>query len=68
MKLKSRKKDILFIFIILIIQTTIFIIAGINKSYIHMDEAYSLGMKLEIISQFMKIKKMMYTHHYIIYY
>ncbi len=44
MKLKSRKKDILFIFIILIIQTTVFIIAGINKSYIHMDEAYSLGL------------------------
>ncbi len=44
MKLKSRKKDILFILIILIIQTTVFIIAGINKSYIHMDEAYSLGL------------------------
>ena len=29
---------------VLLIQTIIFIIAGINKSYIHMDEAYSLGL------------------------
>lgn len=34
------------------IQTIIFVIAGVNKSYIHMDEAYSLGLasynKIEI--------------------
>ena len=44
MKLKLRKKEILLILAVLIIQTVVFIIAGINKSYIHMDEAYSLGL------------------------
>lgn len=43
MKLKD-KKEVVMILIILIIQTAVFIIAGINKSYIHMDEAYSLGL------------------------
>ena len=43
MKFKN-KKEIIIISIILIIQTIIFIFAGINKSYIHMDEAYSLGL------------------------
>ena len=40
----NKKKEILFITLILIIQTIIFVIVGINKSYIHMDEAYSLGL------------------------
>ena len=40
--MKIKEKTI--IVIILIIQTIIFVIAGINKSYIHMDEAYSLGL------------------------
>ncbi len=40
----SRKKEIFLITVILIIQTIIFIIVGVNKSYIHMDEAYSLGL------------------------
>ncbi len=44
MKLERRKKEILIVVAILIIQTIIFIIAEINKSYIHMDEAYSLGL------------------------
>lgn len=51
MKLKN-KKEIIIITTILIIQSVIFIIAGFNKSYIHMDEAYSLGLtnydKIEI--------------------
>ena len=37
-------KEKIILAIILIIQTIIFVIAGINKSYIHMDEAYSLGL------------------------
>ena len=40
----NKKKEILLISIILIIQTIIFVITGVNKSYIHMDEAYSLGL------------------------
>lgn len=44
MKLKPIKKEILLILIILIIQTLVFVIAGINKCYIHIDEAYSLGL------------------------
>lgn len=40
--MKIKEKTI--IVIILIIQTIMFVIAGINKSYIHMDEAYSLGL------------------------
>ena len=37
-------KEKIILAIILIIQTIIFVIAGINKSYIHMDEAYSYGL------------------------
>ena len=40
-KLKNKK---FLICLIIVIQTTIFIIVGINKSYIHMDEGYSLGL------------------------
>ena len=40
----SRKKELLLITLILIVQTIIFVIVGVNKSYIHMDEAYSLGL------------------------
>jgi len=39
--LKNRK---VLISLIIVIQTIIFIIVGINKSYIHMDEGYSLGL------------------------
>lgn len=50
-KLKE-KKEIITILSILAIQTIVFVIAGANKSYIHMDEAYSLGLasynKIEI--------------------
>lgn len=40
----NKKKEILLITLILIVQTIIFVITGVNKSYIHMDEAYSLGL------------------------
>ena len=40
----NKKKEILLIALILIIQTIIYVIVGMNKSYIHMDEAYSLGL------------------------
>ena len=42
--MKSKKIEILVIVIALILQTVIFVIVGMNKSYIHMDEAYSLGL------------------------
>lgn len=42
--MKDRKKEILVVAIVLILQTVIFTIVGINKEYIHMDEAYSLGL------------------------
>ena len=38
------KKEILMLIIAIVIQSLIFIVVGINKSYIHMDEAYSLGL------------------------
>lgn len=43
MKIKENKREIILVATILIIQTLVFAIAGINKSYMHMDEAYSLG-------------------------
>lgn len=42
--MKNKKTEILVISIVLIVQTIIFVITGINKEYIHMDEAYSLGL------------------------
>ena len=42
--MKNRKREILIIAVILVIQTIIFAIVGANKEYIHMDEAYSLGL------------------------
>ena len=44
MKITSRKKEILFLAVILLLQSVIFIWAGSSKKYIHMDEAYSLGL------------------------
>ncbi len=40
----NKTRERLIIAIVLIIQTIIFIIVGANKEYIHMDEAYSLGL------------------------
>ena len=42
--MEDKKKEKIIIGIILIIQTIIFAIIGANKFYIHMDEAYSLGL------------------------
>ena len=42
--MKDSNKEKIIIAIFLVIQTIIYIICGINKSYIHMDEAYSLGL------------------------
>ena len=42
--MNNKKKEILIITIVLILQTIIFTIAGTQKVYIHMDEAYSLGL------------------------
>lgn len=50
--IKKVKKEVIMVSTILLIQTIVFISAGVNKSYIHMDEAYSLGLsnydKIEI--------------------
>ena len=35
MQVKNKKREIVNVIIILIIQTIVFIVAGINKSYIH---------------------------------
>ena len=52
MQVKNKKREIVIVVIVLIIQTIVFIVSGINKSYIHMDEAYSFGLanynKIEI--------------------
>ena len=42
--MENKKIEKIIITIILILQTIIYIYFGINKSYIHMDEAYSLGL------------------------
>lgn len=50
--MQNRKRELKIIAIVIIIQTLIYIFCGIKKSYIHMDEAYSLGLasynKIEI--------------------
>ena len=43
-KMKNKKIEIIVITIVLILQTLIYIFVGTKKSYIHMDEAYSLGL------------------------
>lgn len=42
--MKTKKQEIIGVLIAIIIQTLIFIIIGFNKEYIHIDEAYSLGL------------------------
>ena len=42
--MRNRKKEFIIITIVLILQSIIFLTVGMNKSYIHMDEAYSLGL------------------------
>ena len=42
--MNSKAKEIIIVTIFLVIQTIVFMISGVQKSYIHMDEAYSLGL------------------------
>lgn len=44
MKINSRKKELLLLAAVLIIQSVIFVFAGFSKKYIHMDEAYSMAL------------------------
>ena len=50
--MENKKTEKIIIAIVLVLQTIIFVIAGANKAYIHMDEAYSFGLanydKIEI--------------------
>ena len=50
--MKERTKKILIIAVVLILQSIIYIFVAKNKSYIHIDEAYSFGLsnydKIEI--------------------
>ena len=42
--MKNRKIEIFVLAAVLLLQSVIFVICGLNKEYIHMDEAYSLGL------------------------
>ena len=42
--MKTSKKEILIVALVIFIQTVIFIVVGMNKEYIHIDEAFSLGL------------------------
>ncbi len=42
--MKSKKKEVALIIIFLIIQSIMYVLVGMNKSYIHIDEAYSYGL------------------------
>lgn len=42
--MNNKKKEILIITIVLIIQTILYVIGAMQKQYLHMDEAYSLGL------------------------
>lgn len=42
--MKKRSVEILVVAAILILQSVIYVVCGVNKAYIHMDEAYSLGL------------------------
>ncbi len=42
--MNTKTKEILIVILFLIAQTIVYIVGGIEKSYIHMDEAYSLGL------------------------
>lgn len=42
--MKNKKTEIFALVIILIIQTIIYVYVGVNKLYIHIDEAYSYGL------------------------
>ena len=42
--MENNKKEIIIVAIILLIQTIVFAVAGIKKSYMHMDEALSVAL------------------------
>ena len=42
--MKTSKKEIIIVAIAIIVQTLIFIVVGMNKAYIHMDEGFSMGL------------------------
>lgn len=42
--MNKKAKEILIVVVILILQTVLYVVAGTQKVYIHMDEAYSLGL------------------------
>ena len=42
--MQTKKREITVIAVILVLQTLIYVVCGGLKSYIHMDEAYSLGL------------------------
>lgn len=44
LKINITKKETIILIAIILIQSIIYVITGINKQYIHMDEAYSLGL------------------------
>lgn len=44
LRTKITQSKIFWISLIIILQTVVYIIAGTGKAYIHMDEAYSLGL------------------------
>lgn len=50
--MKNRTKEILLVIMVLILQTIIYVFVAKNKSYLHIDEAYSFGLsnydKIEI--------------------
>ena len=69
------KKENIALIIILAIQLLVYIFLGVQKSYIHMDEAYSIGLtnydKVEItdnedfmeIGIIVHIMKIIYLYH-----
>lgn len=42
--MKTSKKEVIIVAIAIFVQTLIFIVVGMNKSYIHMDEGFSMGL------------------------
>ena len=42
--MKNRRNEILMMLVFIIIQTIIYVCVGLNKSYLHIDEAYSYGL------------------------
>lgn len=52
---KIRQSKVFWIVLIIVIQTVVYIVAGLGKNYMHMDEAYSYGSanynKLEILDE-----------------